>query len=145
MPKNLSNFFINCLTNVVDERGDSSQNKYETYSIAQTEDGKLEKKTEVVIVNYIEKMLGERREKTIESDEYIRQDIEDLKELEERYASMKIPYMFRRVIDDYIACMESKSERYADLSYIKGMGDAISLLKNIGALKSQETLSMNVE
>ena len=73
----------------------------------------MEKKTEVVIVNYIEKMLGERREKIIESDEYIRQDIEDLKELEERYASMKIPYMFRRVIDDYIACMESKSERYA--------------------------------
>ena len=105
----------------------------------------MEKKTEVVIVNYIEKMLGERREKIIESDEYIRQDIEDLKELEERYASMKIPYMFRRVIDDYIACMESKSERYADLSYIKGMGDAISLLKNIGALNSQETLSMNVE
>ena len=102
----------------------------------------MEKKTEVVIVNYIEKMLGERREKIIESDEYIRQD---LKELEERYASMKIPYMFRRVIDDYIACMESKSERYADLSYIKGMGDAISLLKNIGALNSQETLSMNVE
>lgn len=55
----------------------------------------MEKKTEVVIVNYIEKMLGERREKIIESDEYIRQDIEDLKELEERYASMKIPYMFR--------------------------------------------------
>lgn len=105
----------------------------------------MEKKTEVVIVNYIEKMLGERREKIMESDEYIRQDIEDLKELEERYASMKIPYMFRRVIDDYIACMESKSERYADLSYIKGMGDAISLLKNVGALKSQETLSMNVE
>ena len=47
----------------------------------------MEKKTEVVIVNYIEKMLGERREKIIESDEYIRQDIEDLKELEERYAS----------------------------------------------------------
>lgn len=105
----------------------------------------MEKKTEVVIVNYIEKMLGERREKIIESDEYIRQDIEDLKELEERYTSMKIPYMFRRVIDDYIACMESKSERYADLSYIKGMGDAIALLKNIGALNGQETLSMNVE
>ena len=50
MPKNLSNFFINCLTNVVDERGDSSQNKYETYSIAQTEDGKLEKKTEVEVI-----------------------------------------------------------------------------------------------
>lgn len=105
----------------------------------------MEKKTEVVIVNYIEKMMMERREKIIESDDYIRQDMDDLKELEERYANLKIPYMFRRVIDDYIACMESKSERYADLSYIRGMGDAISLLKNIGVLNSQETLSMNAE
>ena len=68
------------------------------------------------------KNAGRKEKKIIESDEYIRQDIEDLKELEERYASMKIPYMFRRVIDEYIACMESKSERYADLSYIKGYG-----------------------
>lgn len=105
----------------------------------------MEKKTEVVIVNYIEKMLGERREKIIESDEYIRQDIEDLKELEERYSQYEDSIYVSKVIDDYIACMESKSERYADLSYIKGMGDAISLLKNIGALNSQETLSMNVE
>lgn len=105
----------------------------------------MEKMTEVAIVNCIEKMMTERREKILESDEYIRQDVDDLKELEERYAGMNLPYMFRRVIDDYIACLESKSERYADLSYIKGMGDAISLLKNIGALNSQETLSMNVE
>ena len=105
----------------------------------------MEKKTEVVIVNYIEKMMMERREKIVESDEYIRQDINDLRELEERYSSMKLPYTLRRVIDDYIACLESKSERYADLSYIRGMGDAISLLKNIGVLNNQETLSANAE
>ena len=87
----------------------------------------------------------ERREKIVESDEYIRQDMDDLRELEERYTSMNLPYMIRRVIDDYIACLESKSERYADLSYVRGMGDAISLLKNIGALNSQETLSANAE
>lgn len=105
----------------------------------------MEKKTEVVIVDYIEKMMMERREKIIESDEYIRQDMDDLKELEERYSGMNLPYTLRRVIDDYIACLESKSERYADLSYIRGMGDAISLLKNIGVLSSQETLSVNAE
>ena len=105
----------------------------------------MEKKTEVVIVNYIEKMMMERREKIVESDEYIRQDMDDLKELEERYSGMNLPYTLRRVIDDYIACLESKSERYADLSYIRGMGDAISLLKNIGVLSSRETLSVNAE
>ena len=103
----------------------------------------MEEKTEVAIVNYIEKMMMERRGKIVESDEYLRQDIDDLRELEERYISMKLPYMLRRVIDDYIACMESKSERYADLSYIRGMGDAISLLTSLGVLNSQETLSMN--
>ena len=69
----------------------------------------------------------------------------DLKELEERYAGMNLPYMVRRVIDDYIACLESKSERYADLSYVRGMGDAIFLLKNIGALGNPEALSVNAE
>lgn len=113
--------------------------------IAQTEDRKLEKMTEVAIVNCIEKMMTERREKILESDEYIRQDVDDLKELEERYAGMNLPYMVRRVIDDYIACLESKSERYADLSYVRGMGDAIFLLKNIGALGSPEALSVNAE
>ena len=50
--------------------------------------------TEVAIVNCIEKMMTERREKILESDEYIRQDVDDLKELEERYAGMNLPYMF---------------------------------------------------
>ena len=58
---------------------------------------------------------------------------------------MNLPYMVRRVIDDYIACLESKSERYADLSYVRGMGDAIFLIKNIGALGSPEALSVNAE
>ena len=66
----------------------------------------MEKMTEVAIVNCIEKMMTERREKILESDEYIRQDVDDLKELEERYAGMNLPYMFRRVIDDYIACLD---------------------------------------
>ena len=105
----------------------------------------MEKITEVAILNCIQEMMTERREKIVESDDYIRQDMDDLKELEERYASMNLPYMIRRVIDDYIACLESKSERYADLSYIRGMGDAISLLKNIGVVAGPETLSVNAE
>ena len=78
----------------------------------------MENKNEAVIANYIEKMMGERRQKIFESDEYIQQDNGDLDYLEERYSSLKIPYVIRRVVDDYIACLESRDERYADMSYV---------------------------
>ena len=98
----------------------------------------MENKNEAVIANYIEKMMGERRQKIFESDEYIQQDNGDLDYLEERYSSLKIPYVIRRVVDDYIACLESRDERYADMSYVAGMGDAISLLIKMGMLNNQE-------
>ena len=106
----------------------------------------MENKNEAVIANYIEKMMGERRQKIFESDEYIQQDNGDLDYLEERYSSLKIPYVIRRVVDDYIACLESRDERYADMSYVAGMGDAISLLIKMGMLNNQEQpLSINAE
>ena len=49
----------------------------------------MENKNEAVIANYIEKMMGERRQKIFESDEYIQQDNGDLDYLEERYSSLK--------------------------------------------------------
>ena len=90
----------------------------------------MENKNEAVIANYIEKMMGERRQKIFESDEYIQQDNGDLDYLEERYSSLKIPYVIRRVVDDYIACLESRDERYADMSYVAGMGDRKSTRLN---------------
>ena len=106
----------------------------------------MENKNEAVITNYIEKMMGERRQKIFESDEYIQQDNGDLDYLEERYSSLKIPYVIRRVVDDYIACLESRDERYADMSYVAGMGDAISLLIKMGMLNNQEQpLSIDAE
>ena len=74
----------------------------------------MENKTEIVIANYIETMMKERRQRIFASDEYIQQDNGDLVYLEERYNSLNIPHTIRRVIDDYIACLESRDERYAD-------------------------------
>ena len=61
----------------------------------------MEKMTEVAIVNCIEKMMTERREKILESDEYIRQDVDDLKELEEREAE-KLEKEMETAGDKYI-------------------------------------------
>ena len=108
----------------------------------------MENKNEAVIANYIEKMMGEISLPFFEKElsEYIQQDNGDLDYLEERYSSLKIPYVIRRVVDDYIACLESRDERYADMSYVAGMGDAISLLTKMGMLNNQDQpLSINAE
>ena len=54
------------------------------------------------------------------ADEYIRQDNSDLTEFENRYERLDIPYRVKRFLDDYIACMQTKYERLADLCYLAG-------------------------
>ena len=51
----------------------------------------MENKTEIIIANYIETMMKERRQRIFASDEYIQQDNGDLVYLEERYNSLNIP------------------------------------------------------
>lgn len=96
---------------------------------------------EFLISNHIEKMLEDRRKQIFDADEYIQQDNGDLVYLEKRYNTMQIPYRMKRVIDDYIACLESRDERYADLSYVAGLGDAISMLSNMGLLCGKEKIA----
>lgn len=69
-----------------------------------------------------ENIMDEKAEKIMElakkletEDEYICQDNRDLLELEQRYEKLDIPYQVRRVIDDYIACMCTRDERFAQL------------------------------
>ena len=105
----------------------------------------MKNNNEIVIANYIENRMKERKENIFNSDEYIQQDNVDLIYLEERYSNLDIPHVIRRVIDDYIACLESRNERYADMSYVAGMGDAISLLKNMGKLNNQESYAVHAK
>lgn len=100
---------------------------------------------ELLISDHIERMMEDRRKQIFDADEYIQQDNGDLVYLEKRYNDMQIPYRMKRVIDDYIACMESRDERYADLSYVAGMGDAISMLNNMGLLCGKEKFAVKVK
>ena len=77
--------------------------------------------------------MDEKAEKIMElakkletEDEYICQDNRDLLELEQRYEKLDIPYQMRRVIDDYIACLSTRDERYAQLCYLSGVKTVIS-------------------
>ena len=69
--------------------------------------------------NYEEKLAVLKKEMSM-ADKYIQQDNNDLIELENRYERLDIPYPVRRFLDDYIACMQTKYERLADLCYLAG-------------------------
>ncbi len=69
--------------------------------------------------DYDEKLLG-LKEKLSAADKYIGQDNNDLREFERRYDRLDISYQVRRFLDDYIACMQTKYERLADLCYLAG-------------------------
>lgn len=68
---------------------------------------------------YEEKLVALKEEMSV-SDKYLQQDNSDLTEMENRYNRLDIPYTVRRFLDDYIACMQTKYERLADLCYLAG-------------------------
>lgn len=95
----------------------------------------MEMTNRIIMLQNIEKMVKEQQ-RVDEKDAYIMQDNDDLKYLEGRYEQLNLPHTVKRVIDDYIACMQTRDERYSDLSYAAGVRDTIDLLKGMGMLIS---------
>ena len=95
----------------------------------------MEMTTKMMMLQNIEKMVVEQR-RVNENDSYIRQDNEDLKYLESRYDQLQLSHSVKRIIDDYIACLQTRDERYSDLSYMAGVRDTINLLQGMGMVIS---------
>ena len=94
----------------------------------------MEMTTKMMMLQNIEKMVEQRR--VNENDSYIRQDNEDLKYLESRYDQLQLSHSMKRIIDDYIACLQTRDEMYSDLSYMAGVRDTINLLQGMGMVVS---------
>lgn len=65
----------------------------------------------------------------LQNDAIYTQDLLDLDELEDRYLNLDLSQQQRRIINDYIACLESAKERKAELAYMAGTRDAAASLK----------------
>lgn len=72
------------------------------------------------------------------ADETYLNDRRDEKELEKRYESLDLTQGQKKVINDYIACTLSSNQRYADISYMCGVKDTVSLLVSLGLIKGVE-------
>lgn len=103
----------------------------------------MEMTTRMIMLQNIEKMVNEQN-RVDEEDAYIRQDNEDLKYLEDRYEQLQLSHTVKRVIDDYIACMQTRDERYSDLSYAAGIRDTINLLQRMGMLKKSAAINKHL-
>lgn len=75
---------------------------------------------EMELTEDCEEKLVTLKEEISAADKYLQQDNSDLAEMESRYDRLNIPDSVRRFLDDYIACMQTKYERLADLCYLAG-------------------------
>ena len=49
---------------------------------------------------------------------------------------LDLPEHDRMIINDYIACLQTVDCRYADISYMAGIEDAITILKKMDLIKN---------
>lgn len=80
--------------------------------------------------------LDSTRNKLCSEDETYLQDENDLNKLTKRYTALNLPKHDRMIINDYIACLQTADSRYADISYIAGVEDAITWLAKMGFIKA---------
>lgn len=91
-----------------------------------------------LIQENIGQAIDKRRDRLLINDEMYQQDCTDVEDLLKRYEALDLKRPERLLINDLIACIESRNNRCSDLSYLCGFSDAIKLLHNLGIIKDFE-------
>lgn len=95
-----------------------------------------------LIQDLIDKGMGNfmdrSRDALAETDEIYLNDRRDENELERRYESLALTKEQKIIINDYVACTSSVNHRYADISYMCGIKDTVSMLVSLGLIKGVE-------
>ncbi|MDO4556133.1 MAG: hypothetical protein Q4B70_13440 [Lachnospiraceae bacterium] len=78
--------------------------------------------------------LGSHTRHTLETnDEILQIDLKDAEDIERRVDGFELEEE-RLVIYDFIACKETGWSRKADLAYLAGITDTLSVLENMGII-----------
>ena len=83
----------------------------------------MEKLIEVMTNMGMEQFAENTRQELVLSDQVILKDI---------------PREQKMFVNDYIACMKTADDRYADISYAAGVKDTIRMLSAVGLLMNPE-------
>lgn len=95
-----------------------------------------------LIQDLIDKGMGNfmdrSRDALAETDEIYLNDRRDEDELERRYENLALTKEQKIIINDYVDCTSSVNHRYADISYMCGIKDTVSMLVSLGLIKGVE-------
>ena len=95
-----------------------------------------------LIEELIKKGMGNSMDRSRDAlawaDETYLNDRRDEKELERRYENLDLTKGQKKVINDYVACTLSSNQRYADISYMCGIKDTVSMLVSLRLIKGVE-------
>ena len=84
------------------------------------------------VKRWIEKGMMQYMEQTIremaQEDLVYQNDKKDEQELEERYEELALSREQRMFMNDYLACIKTVAHRYAEISYMAGIQDALEML-----------------
>ena len=95
----------------------------------------MDKLIERLTENGMRRFMDTSRDELAQRATAYQYDCKDKQELEQRYESLSLSITQRMVINDYIACTATVSHRYADISYMAGIRDAVGMLISLGLIK----------
>ena len=95
-----------------------------------------------LIEDLIEKGMGnfmdQSRDALAQADEIYLNDCRSEDELEQRYKNFGLTKEQKIIVNDYVDCTSSVNHRYADISYMCGIKDTVSMLVSLRLIKGVE-------
>lgn len=88
----------------------------------------------------MKQFMDKSRKELSMSDAVYLEDCKDERELEQRYMELDLTRRQRMLVNDYVACTQTTYNRYAEISYVTGVKDAIKMLFQLGLLKGIKRL-----
>lgn len=98
----------------------------------------MNKQIEELIGRGLGRLMNESRDALAQTDDIYLKDCKDADLLERQYKKLNLTQEQRMLIHDYMACNATASERYADISYLCGIKDTVSILVSLGLVKGVE-------
>lgn len=84
------------------------------------------------------RLMNESRDALAQTDEIYQKDCRDADLLERQYKKLDLTEEQKMLIYDYMACTSTVSHRYADISYMCGIKDTVSMLASLELIKGVE-------
>lgn len=89
------------------------------------------------------RFMENSRQELAASDEIYTNDRKDEAQIEKRCEQLGLTSRQKMVVTDYVCCVKSADSRYADISYMAGIRDAVQMFAELGLLKNSGESMLN--